>query len=797
MKISETWLREWVDPKVDTRTLAEQITMAGLEVDAIEAVAGKFSGVVVGEIVSVKQHPDADKLQVCQVSIGSGDPVQVVCGAPNARPGIRVPFATVGAVLPGPSQAEKLKIKKAKLRGVESRGMLCGQTELRAGEDDSGLWELPDDAPLGETLQDYLKLSDSVIDIDLTPNRGDCLSIRGVAREVGVINRLSVNEPVVAPVTASSDAHFPLEVEASEQCPRYIGRVIRGLDITRPSPLWLQERLRRAGVRPHDCIVDVTNYVLLELGQPMHAFDVDKLAGKIRVRLARAGEKIELLDGETVELSQGTLLITDADGPIAMAGIMGGLRTSVTDATRNIFLESAYFAPLSVAGKARSYGMHTDASHRYERGVDYELPAVAMERATQLLLDIAGGTAGPLLVDETVEYLPSDRAVSLRRERIAKGLGFSMADEEVLDILHRLGLGALEATDSGWTFKVPSHRFDIAIEEDLLEELARIYGYNRLPTGSLRMNLEMGEQPEARIGLPALKDILVARAYHEAITYSFISADLATLFTPDVEQVTLQNPLSADLAVMRCSLWPSLVQALSHNLNRQQSRVRLFEAGMRFRLADGLLQQEPMLAGLISGPRLPENWADSREPVDFYDLKGDVQALLEKTGRADQYSFESASHPVLHPGQCAVIQRNGVSVGWMGALHPLIQQQLDLDQAVYLFELQQSDLLEGAVPEFRDISKYPEVRRDVAVVVDKFVQVGALLRKAREVGGSYIKDLKVFDLYVGKGIDPQRKSVALGLTFQHPSRTLNESEVNASIEAVVNGLQEDFDATLR
>jgi phenylalanyl-tRNA synthetase beta chain len=791
MKISETWLREWVSPEVDTQTLADQITMAGLEVDGIEPVAGKFSGVVVAEIASVEQHPDADKLRVCQVNAGGGETLQVVCGAPNARVGIRVPFATVGAVLPG-----DFKIKKAKLRGVESNGMLCAQTELQAGDDDSGLWELPEDAPIGTPVDDYLELADSVIEVDLTPNRGDCLSVRGIAREVGVINRLPVREPQIASVKAQIEDSFPLAVEAQAQCPRYIGRVIRNVDLSSPSPLWLQERLRRSGLRPHDCVVDVTNYALLELGQPMHAFDLDKLAGKVLVRMAQAGEKIDLLDGQTVELNEGTLLITDDQGPIAMAGIMGGARTAVSETTRNIFLESAFFAPLAIAGKARSYGLHTDASHRYERGVDYQLPVTAMERASQLLMEIAGGEIGPLITAEAPACLPDELFVSLRRERIASGLGFSIPDEEVVNILTRLGLEQSEADDSGWTFKVPSYRFDLALEEDLLEELARIYGYNRLPSAVQPMALVMEGQPEDRLGLPALKNVLVARAYHEAITYSFISTELAKTFDPEGEQVPLANPLSADLAVMRSSLWPSLVQTLAYNLNRQQNRVRLFEAGMRFRL-EGELHQEPMLAGLISGPRWLENWADNNQPVDFYDLKGDVEALLARTGQAGEYSFESASHPALHPGQCAVVLRNGNSVGYMGALHPQIQQQLDIDQPVYLFELRQADVLEARVPDFQEISKFPEVRRDIAVVVDKSIPVGALAEKARQAAGSYLRELKIFDLYAGKGIDPQRKSVALGLTFQDPSRTLNESEINASIDAVVSGLKEDFDATLR
>lgn len=791
MKISESWLREWVDPSVDTATLAEQLTMAGLEVDAIEPLEGGFSGVVVAEILSAEQHPDADKLRVCQVSSGNGEPVQVVCGAPNARPGIRVPFATVGAVLPG-----NFKIKKAKLRGVESHGMLCSQTELSVGDDDSGLWELPGDAPLGLQLEEYLKLRDTIIEVDLTPNRGDCLSIRGIAREVGVINRLAVTEPKIEPAAISIDDTFPLVVDAPEQCPRYIGRVIKGVDPGRPTPLWMQERLRRAGVRPHDCVVDVTNYVLLELGQPMHAFDLDKLNGRVRVRLAEAAEEIVLLDGQKLSLTADTLLITDDTGPIALAGVMGGERSSVSEGTRNVFLESAFFSPLAIAGKARSYGLHTDASHRYERGVDYELPALAMERATQLLLDIAGGQAGPLITSESAQHLPAARAVSLCRQRIRNGLGFSLQDEEVVDILQRLGLQVSATTEEGWTFIAPSYRFDISIEEDLLEELARIYGYNRLPSTPQPMRLAMGEEPEGRLGLPLLKNILVARGYHEAITYSFISDELAKLFDPEGKPVRLQNPLSADLAVMRSSLWPSLVNALVHNLNRQQVRVRLFETGMRFRLGEEL-QQEPVIAGLITGPRRAESWASPGEAVDFFDVKGDVEALLDSAGRANDYRFEAGSHPALHPGQSAAVYRGEQLVGWLGALHPLIQQELDIDKPVYLFELRQAEVLDARVPVFQSVSKFPEVRRDLALVVNKSIAVGALMEAAEKHAGTYLRDLKVFDLYAGKGIDPQSKSVALGLTFQHPSRTLNESEINASIDAVVAALKEEFGATLR
>ncbi|GAB1258010.1 phenylalanine--tRNA ligase subunit beta [Aurantivibrio plasticivorans] len=791
MKLSESWLREWVSPDLDTQALADQITMAGLEVDGIEPVAGEFTGVIVGEIVSAEQHPDADKLRVCSVSNGSKT-FQVVCGAPNARVGIKVPFATVGALLPG-----NFKIKKAKLRGVESFGMLCAQTELKAGDDDSGLWELPVDAPAGADLQEYLKLNDRIIEVDLTPNRGDCLSMRGIAREVGVLNKLDVTEPQIAPVAPSIDDALSVTLEAAEQCPRYIGRVVRNVDVSKPTPLWMQERLRRAGVRPHDCIVDITNYVLLEQGQPMHAFDLDKLNGSINVRLAKQGEEITLLDGQDLKLNAGTLLITDEQGPVAAAGVMGGERSSVSETTKNIFFESAFFSQLALAGQARSYGLHTDASHRYERGVDYELPVQAMERATQLLLEIAGGEAGPLTVAESAEHIPSAATVTLRRARILSGLGFTMDDAEVVEILTRLGLTVTKTNEDGWELAVPSYRFDISIEEDLLEELARIYGYNRLPTKIAPMDIAMAEQIESNLPLNKFKQALVARDYHEAISYSFISEQLNQLFNPESEPVKLINPISAELSIMRASLIPGLVNATMHNLNRQQGRIRLFETGMRFVQQGDEILQEPMLAGLITGSRVDENWASESTSVDFFDLKGDVEALLQATGEPESYQFKAGSHPALHPGQTAEIIKNDQVVGVVGALHPQAAKELDINQAVFVFEITQSDLLVGKVPDFAEISKFPEVRRDIAVLVDKKVQSDTLLATVEKAAGSSLSNLKVFDLYVGKGIDPQRKSVALGLTFQDPSRTLTESEINASMDAVIQQLKQELDADLR
>lgn len=799
MKLSESWLREWVNPELSTADLVEQITMAGLEVDAVDGVAGEFSGVVVGEIVGCEQHPDADKLRVCQVA-GNGDEVlQVVCGAPNARVGIKIPFATVGAVLPPGADGKPFKIKKAKLRGVESFGMLCGQTELEVGDDDSGLFELAADAPVGTDLREYLKLDDNCIEVDLTPNRSDCLSMKGIARDVGVLNRLPVTEPAIEPVAPVIDDTVAVELNAGAACARYAGRVIRGVDVSKPAPLWMVERLRRAGIRSIDAVVDVTNYVLLEQGQPMHAFDLNTLEGGVQARMAEAGEKLTLLDGQEVELNADTMVIADSVKAVAMAGIMGGEATAVTDKTQDILLESAFFDPIAISGRARSYGLHTDSSHRFERGVDFQLQEAAIERATQLLIDIVGGQPGPVVVKEN-EHVPSDRKVSLRRERILKGLGFDMADEEVLDILNRLGLETLETTDTGWIFTVPSYRFDISIEEDLLEELARVYGYNNLPVTTMAVPQHIQSDDESTLELGQLRSNLVTRGYEEAICYSFVDEGLLKQFEPAAQPVPLQNPISADMGVMRTSLWPGLVSALKYNLNRQQSRVRLFETGLRFVSEDATvakLVQTPMVAGVVYGGLNDESWHGKAQNVDFYDIKADVEALIALTGQADSFSFKAGKHSALHPGQTAEILKNGKKVGYVGALHPQLQQQLGLSGVTFVFEIEQSALLEAKIPAFNPLSKFPEVRRDIAVIVDQSVAVTDLQNAAKAAAGTYLEELKVFDVYVGKGIDSQRKSVALGLTFQHPSRTLTEDEINTSMDVVVKALEDAFNASLR
>jgi len=792
MKFSEQWLRGWVNPQVSRDDLVARLSMAGLEVDSVTPAAGQFSGIVVGEILATEQHPDADKLRVCQVSNGQ-ETFQVVCGAPNARPGIKVPFAMIGAELSG-----DFKIKKAKLRGVESFGMLCSAAELEISEENDGLLELAADAPVGENIRTYLSLDDASIEIGLTPNRGDCLSIAGLARDVSALYDTPVTRPVVPAVAAAHDEVRPVEVSAPAACPRYLGRVIRNVDLSKPTPLWMVERLRRSDVRSIDAAVDITNYVMLELGQPMHAFDLAEINGGIRVRMAEEGEKLVLLDGQEVALRADTLVIADHTRALAIAGVMGGEHSGVnTEKTRDLFLESAFFEPISVAGKARSYGLHTDASHRYERGVDSQLAREAMERATQLLLDIVGGEAGPIVEAVSEQHLPQVAPVTLRAERITQMLGMEMDPAQVEQLLNALELTTTSNGAGEWTVTVPSHRFDISLEVDLIEELARLYGYNNLPVRYPQARLAPQGKPETRGDLPTLRRLLVARGYQEAITYSFIDPKLFELFSPGVEPLLLANPISSDMAAMRASLWPGLVKALQHNLNRQQDRVRLFESGLRFVGQLGDLQQQPMIAGVITGSRLPEGWANGRDGVDFFDVKADVEALLGYSGALSDFTFSAGKHPALHPGQTAAIERDGKRVGYLGAIHPELAKALDLDRPVFLFELVLGDVVEGRLPKFSELSKFPETRRDLALIADRDVASSAVLELIRDNAGEWLTDLRLFDVYQGKGIDPDRKSLAVGLTWQHPSRTLNDDEVNTTLQNILTSLEQRLNTTLR
>jgi phenylalanyl-tRNA synthetase beta chain len=768
--------------------------MAGLEVEGFEPVAAELPGVVVGEVVSVTPHPDADKLSVCEVNDGESH-VQVVCGAPNVRTGLKSALARVGAVLPG-----DFRIKRAKLRGVESHGMLCSAAELGLGDEHGGILELADALEPGAPLEQALGLADVTVELNLTPNRGDCLSVRGLAREVGVLNQLAVAAVQAPAVPAFVQDTFPVTLEAPDGCPRYLGRVIRGVDVTRESPLWLREKLRRCGLRSIDPVVDVTNFVLLELGQPMHAFDLAALREAVTVRMARAGERLELLDGQEVTLDSETLLITDAGGPVAIAGVMGGARSGVRAHTRDVFLECAFFAPLAVAGTARRYGLQTDASHRYERGVDFELQRTAMERATALLLEIVGGEAGPVSEAVAPEHLPAKPHVRLRERRLAALLGVAIDVGEVDEILERLGFRLLERLETAaegvcWTIEAPSHRFDVAREADLVEEVCRIYGYNRVPARTPVTDLAPRPVPLERAPEAELKRQLAAQGFQEAVTYSFVDPRLQDLLDPRTVPLKLANPMSSEQSAMRTTLLPGLVEALRVNLSRQQERVRLFESGLCFLPGETLLQ-EPRLGGVCCGPRVPANWAQPAEPVDFFDVKGVVERLLEWGGH-DDVSYVALQDPVLHPGQAAEVRLEDRAVGRVGRLHPEVEAKLDIGKPVYVFELATEALLAQRLRRYRGISRYPSVRRDLAVVVRAEVPAGAVERVVRETLGEILVDFTLFDVYQGKGIDSNEKSLALGLTLQDASATLTDDRIGGYVQSVVAALERAVGARLR
>ncbi len=791
MKFSESWLREWVNPPISTQALADQLTMAGLEVDSIEPAGAEFTQVVVGHVVEIAPHPNAEKLRVCTVDVGGDAPVQIVCGAPNVHVGMKSPTALVGATLPG-----GLKIKRAKLRGVESVGMLCSSRELQLADDADGLMPLPPSSIPGMPLKQALKLDDRVIDIDLTPNRGDCLCIAGIAREVGVLNRMNPTSLPVVPVDAQCDVTFPVEIVAPEGCPRYAGRVIRGVDPAAATPTWMTERLRRAGIRSLGPLVDVTNYVMLELGQPMHAFDLARLSGGIVVRWARAGESLTLLDGTRLDLEPDVLIIADHTGPLAMAGIMGGEASGCDDGTRNVFLESAFFAPAAIIGKARRHGLHTESSHRFERGVDSEHQVRGLERATDLLVSIAGGEPGPVTVVEERGQLPSHQPIRLRSTRVERLLGLRLEGQVVEDILRRLDL-EVEPGVGEWQVIPPSFRFDISMEDDLIEEVGRVHGYGALPSRRPLVGLGIGERTEADLAPHRVKSLLVDRGFHEVITYSFVSPELQAALDPDQPPIPLANPISSDLSVMRTSLLPGLVSALQQNLARQQSRLRLFETGLVFRNTDDGLHQTAKLGALVCGDANGEQWGLAARPVDFYDLKGDLQALLDIGGRRDAFAFERADHPALHPGRSARILVDGGPVGWIGGLHPDVERRLDLGRSVYVLEVDLSAVMQARVPTFSELSRFPAIRRDLALLVDESVSSEQVLNCIREIDSDLIRDTRFFDVYRGPGVDAGLKSLAMGLIVQADSRTLTDEQVERLIQRVVEHLGARLGATLR
>jgi phenylalanyl-tRNA synthetase beta chain len=805
MRLSYQWLREWVQVPWEARELGERLTMAGFEVESLEPAAPDFSGVAVAEILEVAAHPQADKLRVCRVSAGPGEPLQIVCGASNARAGLKSALAQVGAVLPG-----GVKIKAAKLRGVESRGMLCSAKELGLVETSGGILELPSDAPPGKPLREYLGLDDSVLELNVTPNRGDALSVLGIAREVAALSGGWVRGPRIEPVTARHSQSIAVHLDAPEACPRFAGRVIRGVDNRASTPQWMRERLRRAGLRSINPIVDATNYVMLDLGQPMHAYDVARLRGDIHVRLAVAGESLELLDGRQVSLESDILVIADEAGAVGVAGIMGGERTAVSADTTDVYLEVAYFSPQAIAGRPRRLAAQTDASQRFERGVDPAGQERALERATELVEDMAGGSAGPAVLTQASEHLPHRHPVRLRRARIERLLGAPVAPERAEAILGALGM-RLSGTADGWEVTPPSHRFDIGIEADLIEEVARIEGFAAFGELDADAAQRFGTLPDSIAPESAVLESLAARGYHEAISYAFVDPALQSKLFPEREALALANPIASDLAVMRVSLWPGLLRAALENQRRQQDRVRLFEHGTRFDVVQGVLREVDSLAGLAAGLRLPEQWGSppgARVAVDFFDVKADVQALLGATGAAAEFVFQGAELSCLHPGRSARILRRparetgaessqGQLVGWIGELHPRVVRELGLTGPPTLFELDWQAALRIERLRAREISRYPRVRRDIAVIVDEAVTFGALRDRVTLAAASLLREVHIFDVYRGGGVEEGRKSVALGLIFQDFSRTLTDEDVDRAVTSVVADLHATLGARIR
>ncbi len=794
MKFSESWLREWVNPSISRDELSHQITMAGLEVDGVDGVAAEFTGVVVGEVVECGQHPDADKLRVTKISVGEQELIDIVCGAPNCRQGLKVAVAMVGAVLPG-----NFKIKKAKLRGQPSMGMLCSYSELGIDIESDGIIELPQDAPLGKDVREYLDLDDAIIDVDLTANRADCLGMIGLAREVGVLNRINTQEPTWESVTPSIDDKVSIILDAPESCPRYLGRVVKNVNVKAPTPLWMQEKLRRSGIRSIDPIVDITNYVLIEFGQPMHAFDLSALEGDIHVRLADGKEKLTLLDGNEITVPSDTLLIADDAKPLALAGVFGGEASGVTTDTQDILLECAFFAPLAIMGKARRLGLHTDASHRFERGVDPELQHKVMDRATRLVLDICGGEAAPVVEAKSDEHIPTANQIVLRRTKLDKLLGHVIRDQDVVEILERLGF-KVETQEGQWLVTTATYRFDMAIEEDLIEEVARIYGYNNIPNIAPVAALKMSDHKEADISLKRVRSMLVARGFQEAVTYSFVDPKLQERVHPGAEAMVLPNPISVEMSAMRLSMFTGLLGAVAHNQSRQQGRVRLFETGLRFipdEAAESGVRQEAMLGAVITGHQNDEHWSMESKTVDFFDLKGDLEAIIGLTVSESEFSFKEAKHSALHPGQCAEILRNDRVIGYIGTLHPSLEKPFGLNGKTIVFELELAALLQASLPQAQAVSKFPANRRDIALVVDESVAASDVMNLIRKVGENQLVGLNLFDVYQGKGVEPGKKSLAIALTLQDNTRTLEEKEIAETVDSVVSALKTEFNALLR
>jgi phenylalanyl-tRNA synthetase beta chain len=792
MKVSESWLREWVNPTIAGEQLAAQLTMAGLEVDARVPVAGQFDNVVVAEVLKTIPHPQADKLTLCDVNAGKDSVYKIVCGASNVRAGLKVALALPGANLPG-----GIQIKETQLRGQLSQGMLCSVTELGLEESSEGILELANDAPIGMDIREYLSLNDEILDIDLTPNRADCFSILGVAREVAALNKLTMKEVPNKVVPPSSDESLGINIKAPEACAQYCGRIIRDVNSSAETPLWMKERLRRSGVRTLHPIVDVTNYVMLELGQPMHAFDLQTIQGNVNVRFANNHEAIELLNGQRVDLSEKVLIIADDHKPLAMAGIMGGADSAVSQQTTNVFLESAFFNPITIAGVARQYGLFSDSSQRFERGVDPGLQIIALERATDLLLQIVGGVPGPVTVTNQPQHLPSQLTLAFNPTKVQRLSGLSIASEEMLIILKNLAMKVSVLDANHWEVSVPSHRFDVSIEVDLVEEIVRLYGYDNITSQPMVTTVQPGKINPFDTITTRIASYLSSRGYHETISYSFVDPELQQEIYPNSETLQLLNPISQELSQMRAGMWPGLIASMLHNLHRQQTAIKFFETGVVFDLNNQILTERPCVAGLVMGEHGHLNWSEPTRKYDFFDLKGDLQALFSLEN-LETIDYKADSHPALHPGKSARILINNQEAGWLGVLHPRLLDALDISVDVMVFELNLEQLLETKPPRFQPISKYPQIRRDLSFLVEQEISVAQIEGAIREiVAANLLKGFDVFDVYTGESIPNGKKSLAISVTLQDDSRTLVDAEINTIIDAILKKLNNEFAILLR
>ncbi|WP_043874362.1 phenylalanine--tRNA ligase subunit beta [Legionella massiliensis] len=791
MKVSELWLREWVNPSLNEQQLAALLTMAGLEVDAVSPVAGNFNQVIVALVESTAPHPQADKLTLCEINTGSGKLLKVVCGASNVRPGLKVALAQIGANLPG-----GLQIKESMLRGELSQGMLCSVSELGLAESSDGIMELEDDAPLGVELRDYLSLNDHVLDIDLTPNRADCFSVLGVARELSALTKLPLKPVPTKTSQPTIDETVTIKLQDPDGCSIYAGRVIRGIDFEASTPTWMSERLRRSGLRAIHPVVDVTNYVMLELGQPMHAFDLNTIQGNIVARFAKVGETLKLLDGQEISLNDKVLVIADSEKPLALAGVMGGEESSVQETSRDIFLESAFFNPLTIAGVARSYGLSSDSSQRFERGVDSALQVLALERATELLSEIVGGEIGPITLISEPSFIPKRNNVLFNPAKVKQLTGITVAEEEMVRMLQALEM-KVDSSKKPWDVAIPTHRFDIQLEPDLIEEIIRLYGYDKMLGEKMVTEVQAGTINPIEVLSMRVAQLLTARGYHETISYSFVDPELQQELYPEAETMQLLNPISSELSQMRVGMWPGLLASMIYNIHRQQTAIKIFENGVTFDLHNGSLKEHPCLAGLLTGEHGTMNWGELSKKFDFYDLKGDLQALFNVL-ELKNVQFVAAKHPALHPGKTASIQIDGQHIGWCGVLHPRTADALDLQEEVVLFELRISQLIDDTPLRYKQISKFPQIRRDLSFLVDSEVTAAQIEEIVRSViNTDLLKAFDVFDVYTGKSIPEDKKSLAIALTLQDDNRTMIDSEINAIISAIIKKLSDKFSIILR